>query len=70
MKKEELYKQIANRFTGFASISEDSDGWFRVKVRGCVFPSEIVRVRELCYVSLISYDSSCHFFEVHCKYEK
>lgn len=68
MAKEELYKQIANSFEGFASIKEDSDGWFRVLVRGCVFPSEIVRVRELCYVSLIGYDLSCYCLEVHCKY--
>lgn len=70
MSKEELNKQIADIFTGFVSIVDDSNDWFRVLVRGCVFPSEIARVRELCYVSMISYDITCFCMEVHCKYEK
>lgn len=68
MAKEELYKQIANIFKGFASIEEDSEGWFRVLARGCVFPSEIAQLRELCYVSLIGFNLQHICLEVHCKY--
>jgi len=68
MSKEELNKQIAHIFTGFVRVEESTDDWFRILVRGCIFPFEIARVRELCYVSMISYDLSCYCMEVHCKY--
>lgn len=71
MSKEELFKQITNNlFRGFASIDNQkgTEDWFRVLVRGCIFPSEIARLRELCYVSMISYDVSCYCMELHCKY--
>lgn len=68
MAKEELFRQIAHIFTGFVKVEETTDDWFIVLVRGCVFPSEVVRVRELCYVSMISYDVSRYCMEVHCKY--
>lgn len=70
MAKEELFKQITNIFVGFSSIEDGTEDWFRVLVRGCVFPAEIARLRELCYVSMISYDVSRFFMEVHCKYVK
>lgn len=68
MAKEELFKQITNIFVGFASIEDGSEDWFRVLVRGCVFPAEIARLRELCYVSMISFDMQHMCLDVHCKY--
>lgn len=68
MTKEELNKQIANIFMGFASIEEGTEGWFRIVARGCVFPAEIVRLRELCYVSMISFDMQHMCLDIHCKY--
>lgn len=68
MTKEKLFEQIANIFVGFGSIEDGTHEWFIVRVRGCVFPAEIARLRELCYVSMISFDLCNICLEVHCKY--
>ena len=68
MTKEELNKQIANIFSGFASIEEGTEDWFRLLVRGCVFPAEIARLRELFDVNMITINIQRMCLEIHCKY--
>lgn len=68
MSKEELNKLIADLFVGFASIEEGTEDWFLIYARGCVFPAEIARLRELCYVSMITFNIQRMCLEIHCKY--
>lgn len=68
MAKEELYKKVADIFRGFATIEEGTEGWFRILARGSVFPAEISRLRELCYVCMITFDLQHMCLDIHCKY--
>lgn len=67
MSRKELFSKIFTIITAVHSIEENKySEWFTIKVSGCVFPDELEKLKEVCYISNISFSVHDMLMEITC----
>lgn len=67
MTREVLFSEIFKIVPAVHSIEENKySEFFTIKVSGCVFPRELAKLQEICYVSNISFSVSEMLMEIRC----